>query len=193
MNSPGFQKKSEKRAQTFCWLPAQSCCWSMKGREHGKLLRTLLAGLCLLGPTHSVWRPCSPPYRALKLPAEQPGLQRLAYSMPGRLPPVQDVFRSLSSSLMLYMYVSSSMSANWEPRLLGRKSPSQRKSNAPSTQGTKGSRLLEPCLGLSLGRKQPLGLLLSWAPRQVVRAEVVLVTRTFSNRVHWPHRRRFCA
>lgn len=86
--------------------------------------------------------------------------------MPGRLPPVQDVFQSLSSSLMLYMYVSSSMSANWEPMLLGRKSPSQRKSDAPSTQGTKGSGLLEPCLGVSLGRKQPLGSFLGHSDRR---------------------------
>lgn len=126
-------------------------------------------------------------------PTEQPGLQRLAYSMPGRLPPVQDVFQSPNSSLMLYMYVSSSMSANREPMLLGRKSPSQRKSDAPSTQGTKGSGLLESCLGVSLGRKQPLGSFLSWAPRQAVRAEVALVPRTFSNRAQWSHRRRFCA
>lgn len=81
--------------------------------------------------------------------------------MPGRLSPVQDVCWPLISSLMLYMHVPSSISAHWRPGLLGRKSPCQRKSNVPSTQGTKGSGLLGPCLGVSLGRKQSLGLLLS--------------------------------
>lgn len=186
MNSLGFQKKSEKKKGSHLLLASSPVVLS----DYEGTMRTWETpqdppGWPLTARTHTPWRPCSPPYRATGL--AKAGLQHARQT--SSCPRCLSVTQLLSDVIHVCVFFHVCQLGAHASR---QKEPIPEKVRCTKHTGDK-SGLFESCLGVSLGRKQPLGSFLSWAPRQAVRAEVALVPRTFSNRAQWLHRRRFCA